>query len=345
MSKLLLDESPILVLPSLATKIGLNEAIFIQQLHYWLKDSKNVRDGRKWVYNTHEEWQEQFPFWSISTIRRTITKLEKANLIIVSNYNKMAIDKTKWYRINYDLLEEMSNPNQNKQPEEENSPTVQNEQSEEESNPSVQNEQSDSVNSPCVQNEQSSCSEWTALEVNLNTPITRDYTEITTENKKEVEEDAPARDQSENPFFFFENNGFGMISGYMSEKINTWCNDLSDELVLEAMKLAVENGSKKWNYVETILRTWADKKLDTIEKVHADQKSYREQQSKKRSQSSSGGYKLGRGNKPVRKELLPEWFEETEEEKVTRLADKEKSQKEQEITKQEIDEMLRKLRE
>ena len=33
---LLISEPPLQVLPSLAVKIGLNEAIVLQQIHYWL---------------------------------------------------------------------------------------------------------------------------------------------------------------------------------------------------------------------------------------------------------------------------------------------------------------------
>ena len=34
--RLLIDEPPLMVLPSLAAVIGLNEAIMLQQIHYWL---------------------------------------------------------------------------------------------------------------------------------------------------------------------------------------------------------------------------------------------------------------------------------------------------------------------
>ena len=108
MSKLLIDDYPILVLPKLATEIGLNEAIVLQQIHYWLGSSKHIHDGFIWIYNSYKEWEEQFPFWSNVTIRRTITSLEKQNLIITSNYNKAGFDKTKWYTINYLELEGVS---------------------------------------------------------------------------------------------------------------------------------------------------------------------------------------------------------------------------------------------
>lgn len=108
-SKLLLDEHPLQVMPKLATLIGLNEAIILQQIHYWLcineKNNNNYINGHYWVYNTYEQWQEQFPFWSVTTIRRIITKLENKNLLIADNYNNAGFDKTKWYTINYVALD------------------------------------------------------------------------------------------------------------------------------------------------------------------------------------------------------------------------------------------------
>ncbi|MDA2236447.1 replication protein, partial [Bacillus cereus] len=116
MSKLLIHEEPLIVLPGLAKMIGLNEAIFLQQVHYWINKSKNFNDGYYWVYNSYDEWLKQFPFWSSATLRRIINKLEKQGLLIKGNYNKLKIDQTKWYRIDYDLLERMSRPSaQNEQ--------------------------------------------------------------------------------------------------------------------------------------------------------------------------------------------------------------------------------------
>ncbi|WP_412679375.1 DnaD domain-containing protein [Caldifermentibacillus hisashii] len=80
-----------------------------------------------------------------------------------------------------------------------------------------------------------------------------------------------ARAEEQNPFTFFEQNGFGTISGYLFEKIQAWCEDLSQELVLEAMKIAVESGNKNWSYVEGILRRWVDKGYQTINEVRAAQ--------------------------------------------------------------------------
>ena len=35
MSKLLISENLVMIIPTLAVKIGLNEAIVLQQIHYW----------------------------------------------------------------------------------------------------------------------------------------------------------------------------------------------------------------------------------------------------------------------------------------------------------------------
>ncbi|MCT3390353.1 replication protein [Lentilactobacillus hilgardii] len=108
MSNLLISEPPLQVLPSLAVKVGLNEAIVLQQFHYWLQRSKNIRDGNRWIYNSYKEWNKQFPFFSERTLRRAINSLEKQGYIVTGNYNKAGFDNTKWYRINYEKL--VANP-------------------------------------------------------------------------------------------------------------------------------------------------------------------------------------------------------------------------------------------
>lgn len=104
MSRLLIDEPPLQVLPSLAREIGLNEAIMLQQMHYWLLKSSNEFEGVKWFYKTLEDWQTEFPFWSAMTIRRTLTNLEKQKVIRIGNFNKKKFDKTKWYTIEYQCV-------------------------------------------------------------------------------------------------------------------------------------------------------------------------------------------------------------------------------------------------
>lgn len=102
---LLISEPPLQVLPTLARLIGLNEAIILQQVHYWLQRSSNIKDGYRWVYNSYPEWYKQMPLWKSETTMRTAFKnLEKKGLLVTANYNKAKFDKTKWYRIDYEKL-------------------------------------------------------------------------------------------------------------------------------------------------------------------------------------------------------------------------------------------------
>ena len=96
------------VLPSLAVAIGLNEAIILQQIHYWLNPrfNQNYFEGWYWVYNTYEKWQQQFPFWCLKTIKRTISSLENSKVLL--SVITRDFKKTKYYTIDYDRLNEIS---------------------------------------------------------------------------------------------------------------------------------------------------------------------------------------------------------------------------------------------
>jgi hypothetical protein len=121
MSRLLIDEAPLTVQPTLAVKIGLNEALFLQQLNYWLNQiekSKDLneaqylthcKDGKVWVYNRTEDWVRQFPFWSERTLLRIINNLEKKEILLSARYNRKGYDRTKWYTINYTAVDKLEN--------------------------------------------------------------------------------------------------------------------------------------------------------------------------------------------------------------------------------------------
>lgn len=101
----LFDEHPLVIDVKLAKVIGLNEAIVLQQVNYWLhgRHAKKI-DGRLWTYNSMKKWHEQFSFWSLNTMKRAFSSLEEDGLLVVGNYNKYKFDKTKWYSIDEDKL-------------------------------------------------------------------------------------------------------------------------------------------------------------------------------------------------------------------------------------------------
>ena len=110
MSNIFYNIEPKVINTELACLIGLNEAIVLQQLHYWLEKNKqtatNFNDGRFWTYGTIQEYRDRdFRFWSFNTVKRTLSRLVEQGFLIKGNYNKMKLDQTTWYSIDYVALE------------------------------------------------------------------------------------------------------------------------------------------------------------------------------------------------------------------------------------------------
>jgi hypothetical protein len=105
--RVLLNERPLVLLPSLAQAVGVEEAVMIQQLHFHLTNPDNGRehDGEQWIFKTYEDWhKDDFRFWSTRTIRRLFCSLEKKKLV-VSCQPEGRGNRRKYYRIDYDRLE------------------------------------------------------------------------------------------------------------------------------------------------------------------------------------------------------------------------------------------------
>ncbi len=111
----IIDDRPLLVLPTLATKVGLNEAIFLQQLHYILKENDKVGkfvDGQKWYRDKPRDFSvKYFPFWDEGIIKRTIQNLRGDCLVLArSDLNKIPKDRSLWYSINYKAIDRLDKP-------------------------------------------------------------------------------------------------------------------------------------------------------------------------------------------------------------------------------------------
>lgn len=96
----------------IAVKLGLKEAIILQQIDYWIKSAEknetNYHDGYYWTFNSIPGWAKQFPFWSEKTTERILKDLRETGCLIVTNeYNRRNNDNTLWYRIVYDKLDEI----------------------------------------------------------------------------------------------------------------------------------------------------------------------------------------------------------------------------------------------
>ncbi len=98
---LLLAESPLIVLPTLAEVIGLNAAMLLQQVHFL-----GLHESAGWVWRSHRTWrQTEFRFCSEDTIKRGFGALAHQGLVEVSQAR--STDRSNRYRVNYPRVERL----------------------------------------------------------------------------------------------------------------------------------------------------------------------------------------------------------------------------------------------
>lgn len=106
----------------LAISLGNTDlAILVQRLHYWLQNDYCgylLQDGTKRVYFGYKELQEQFPWWSIDQIGRSIRHLEKIGWVFSDRFYNLnrkigfvtkaphfqEDNQRKWYWLNYQKI-------------------------------------------------------------------------------------------------------------------------------------------------------------------------------------------------------------------------------------------------
>jgi hypothetical protein len=96
----LLPEPPLLVLPSLAIAVGLNEAIVLQQIHFRTRGSSD-----DWWRAPVGDLRAEFPFWSENTIKRALGKLRDAGLVKV---RQAGTDRTNHYQVQYGSVQRLN---------------------------------------------------------------------------------------------------------------------------------------------------------------------------------------------------------------------------------------------
>lgn len=80
---------------------GVEIAIMVQNFAFWIAKNKannrNFYEGKTWTYNTIKAFNELFPYWSESQIRRILKKMEAEGILLTGNFNEVKYDRTTWY--------------------------------------------------------------------------------------------------------------------------------------------------------------------------------------------------------------------------------------------------------
>ncbi|MFE3576873.1 hypothetical protein [Lysinibacillus sp. NPDC059133] len=286
---LLINEPPLQVLPTLASEIGLNSAIVLQQVHYWSRVSTNVRDGHKWVYKTIDEWHEEFPFWSKRTLERVIQSLEDIEILVAGNYNKLKMDRTKWYRIKYETLQELH------------------EKAKRQNDGMQTDKMTDSKTTNCqIGNRQNDVNVSDKMAV----PITREYTETTTENTQRKGNSRKRVYDESSVHYQLANRLYQKIliddPSFKQPNMNTWADSMrlmmeQDNRTVEQIEYLIDwsqaNAFWKTNILST--KKLREKATTLIRQIKAD---------KAKSNATTSSYRKGR------QEVVPDWFHKRNEE-------------------------------
>lgn len=88
---------------SVACQYGVDEAIFIHNLYWWIRkneaNGRHYYEGKNWTYNTFDAFSKLFPFWTNRQIERIIRSLKDSGAIYVGNFNEFKFDRTQWYAL------------------------------------------------------------------------------------------------------------------------------------------------------------------------------------------------------------------------------------------------------
>jgi hypothetical protein len=96
----------------IATRFGVQEAIFIENVRFWVlknkANNKHFYKGKYWTYNSAKAYAELFPYWSKQQIERIIAKLKEAGILEVDHFSQNTYDRTNWYTLNEEMLSSKS---------------------------------------------------------------------------------------------------------------------------------------------------------------------------------------------------------------------------------------------
>ena len=92
----------------LAAEYGVNEAVFVHHIFYWISHNeanrKHFYKERYWTYNSKKAFTELFPFWTYDQLKRIIKNLVEKSVLMTDNFNENTWDKTIWYSLSDEVL-------------------------------------------------------------------------------------------------------------------------------------------------------------------------------------------------------------------------------------------------
>ncbi|MVJ27628.1 DnaD domain protein [Staphylococcus aureus] len=129
------------------------------------------------------------------------------------------------------------------------------------------------------------------------------------DNKDNNEKNVNNEKKKTTAFDFFQDNGFGFITSYNLDDLNYYLDSFendSDEIVTASLKIAKDRNKVTWGYAKSILNTWLNANLKSIEQV----RTFEKQQLESKKQNYKPFVKQS-------KEKTPKWLTDSTRETKT----------------------------
>ncbi|MCC1407235.1 DnaD domain-containing protein [Staphylococcus aureus] len=142
------------------------------------------------------------------------------------------------------------------------------------------------------------------------------------DNKDNNEKNVNNEKKKTTAFDFFQDNGFGFITSYNLDDLNYYLDSFendSDEIVTASLKIAKDRNKVTWGYAKSILNTWLNANLKSIEQVRA----FEKQQLESKKQNYKPFVKQS-------KEKTPKWLTDSTRETKTPEVDEKNLEKDRE---------------
>ncbi|HDK7775653.1 TPA: DnaD domain-containing protein [Staphylococcus aureus] len=110
---------------------------------------------------------------------------------------------------------------------------------------------------------------------NINPTSKQHQTNTNNNDNKDNNEKNVNNEKKITAFDFFQDNGFGFITPYNLDDLNYYLDSFendSDEIVTASLKIAKDRNKVTWGYAKSILNTWLNANLKSIEQVRAFEK-------------------------------------------------------------------------
>lgn len=234
-----------------ACKVGVNAAVIFQNIghicEYHKTNESHFHEGRYWMFNTRKAFMAQYSYLTEKQVRLAVERLVEAGLVMKGNFNGKNFDRTTWYALT-DEGQRIFRTGPTREPQRANTSAP-------EGQPIPLH--TNVINTPLgvVDDDEERAREYNPFG-DGNVP----FPKIDTVQKYAMQQ-------------------LNAMGHRAMEELNSFVEDLSEDIVRHAIDNALDNGKRTWAYVRAILNGYVDADVRSVADAEEQDAKYRQRQS------------------------------------------------------------------